>query len=167
MLKSFRLIFFAALFTACAMPSSPTEQEDKPADIAALTKAKIELWPSFYKNQDAEGLANFLHPDFIFITDTGSRSSYTEEVDWVRNNPWSGNANDDFVYHIEDIIFLGPDTAIIYGKGTSTRQTEDGRPCDHSYWSSNTLRRTGDRWRPSFSHVSGVKCTPRDTATPE
>lgn len=80
----------------------------------------------------------------------------------MRDNPWSGDANDDFVYRIEDIQFVNNDTAIIYGEGTSTRTTEDDRPCAHSYWSSNTLKRVDGRWRPSFSHVSGAKCEPLD-----
>ncbi len=128
--------------------------------FAALTEIKIKEWPSYYKNQDADGLAAFLSKDFVFITDDGSRSNYEQEVDWVRNNPWSGADNDDFVYHVQDIVLQSDTVAIIYGEGTSTRTSDDGKPCRHSYWSSNTLRIEAGRWKPTFSHVSGVKCEP-------
>ncbi len=143
--------------------SCATAQNVAPSSVdavMALTDIKITEWPSYYKNQDADGLSEFLSPDFVFITDTGDRSDYAKEVDWVRNNPWTGAENDDFVYHIEDIVFQSRDVAIIYGQGTSTRKTEDGQPCAHSYWSSNTLRLEDGRWKPTFSHVSGVKCVP-------
>jgi len=152
-------IILAVLFvTACS--GSVSKPVERNTDIAALTVTKLETWPSFYKNQDADGLADFLHPDFVFILNDGGRSTYTDEVDWVRNNPWSGNANDDFIYKIEDIIFMSDNVAMIYGKGTSTRETESGQLCAHSYWSSNTLRRVDGRWRPTHSHVSGTKCDP-------
>lgn len=146
------------LVASCGAPVS--KLADRNADIAALTKAKLETWPSYYKNQDADGLADFLHPEFVFIQGDGGRSHYENEVDWVRNNPWSGDANDDFVYRIEDIIFMSDDVAMIYGEGTSTRKDESDQPCAHSYWSSNTLRRVDGRWRPTHSHVSGAKCDP-------
>ena len=143
----------AGVHTAAAAPSDKNT-------LAVLTEIKINEWPSYYKNQDADGLAAFLSEDFVFITDNGSRSSYQQEVDWVRNNPWSGADNDDFVYRIEDIVFQSHTVAIIYGEGTSTRTSDDGELCHHSYWSSNTLRMEDGRWKPTFSHVSGVKCTP-------
>lgn len=158
MTKLITTLLLMLLISACN--DSVLKSVDRHADIAALTKAKLESWPSFYKNQDADGLAEFLHPDFVFILNDGERSTYKNEVEWVRNNPWSGNANDDFVYRIEDILFMSDDVAMIYGEGTSTRKTKNGEPCAHSYWSSNTLRRVEGRWRPTHSHVSGTKCDP-------
>ena len=152
------LLLMVAVWVGSA--SAGADDLDRAADVDALRVLKLETWPSFYKNQDHEGLAEFLAEDFVFILNDGSRSTYLEEIEWVENNPWSGSANDDFVYTIEDIAFQSNDVAIIYGKGTSTRETEDGRPCAHSYWSSNVIRRQDGRWRPSFSHVSGAICTP-------
>jgi len=157
MFRLFPALLISLSLLACSENNAPPDQA---SDEATLSRIKLEDWPGYYKNQDADGLAAFLHPDFVFITDDGSRSTYQDEVDWVRENPWGGSANDDFVYHIEDIQFTSHDTAIIYGEGTSTRTTNDGQPCAHSYWSSNTLRRVEGRWRPTFSHVSGVKCDP-------
>ena len=152
---SIPVLFLAntGVHTAAAAPGS----EDA---LSTLAEIKISEWPSYYKNQDADGLAAFLSEDFVFITDSGNQSNYQQEVDWVRNNPWSGAENDDFVYRIEDIVFQSDTVAIIYGEGTSTRTSDDGEPCRHSYWSSNTLRIEGGRWKPTFSHVSGVKCEP-------
>lgn len=159
-LSSGSILGLFCLSACAAMAPVSASQDDV---VATLTEIKINEWPSYYKRQDADGLANFLSRDFVFITDDGSRSDYAKEVDWVRNNPWAGSANDDFIYRIEDISFQSNDVAIIYGEGTSTRTTEDGAPCQHSYWSSNTLRIEDGRWKPTFSHVSGVKCTPLAT----
>ena len=150
------LVFVAGLSACASNQGAP----DRPALIERLTDIKLNEWPSYYKNQDADGLAEFLSPDFVFITNSGERSTYDEEVQWVRNNPWSGDANDDFIYRIEDIFFQSDTVVIIYGEGTSTRTDENGLPCAHSYWSSNTLRRENGRWKPTFSHVSGAKCVP-------
>lgn len=147
------MLSYAGVHTAAATPSD----EDT---LATLTEIKIDVWPGYYKNQDADGLAAFLSKDFVFITDDGTRSNYEQEVDWVRNNPWSGSENDDFVYRIEGIVLQSNTVAIVYGEGTSTRTLDDGEPCHHSYWSSNTLRIEDGRWKPTFSHVSGVKCDP-------
>ena len=145
------------LIVGCGLSAQSAAAEDAKSTLATI---KIDEWPSYYKTQDADGLAAFLSKDFVFITDDGSRSDYAQEVDWVRNNPWSGAENDDFVYRIEDIVFQSDSVAIIYGEGTSTRTTEAGELCRHSYWSSNTLRLEDGRWKPTFSHVSGVKCEP-------
>jgi len=150
------LLFF--LLTGCG--AKDASLVDRAKDIETLRDIKLVQWPAYYKNNDADGLSNFLHEDFVFIMNDGSISTYAEEVDWVRNNEWSGDANDDFVYHIKDIEFLSDDVAMIYGQGTSTRKTKAGEPCAHSYWSSNILRRVDGRWRASSSHVSGDKCEP-------
>jgi len=159
-------VLLSILLTACgAQWEVQNPPIDRAQDIETLREVKLVQWPAFYKNNDADGLANFLHEDFVFIQNDGSLSTYAEEVDWVRNNPWSGDANDDFVYHIKDIQFPSDDVAMIYGEGTSTRKTEEGQPCAHSYWSSNTLKRVDARWRPTFSHVSGSQCTPLEIST--
>jgi len=57
----------------------------------------------------------------------------------------------------DDVATLS--VAVVYGHGDSTRETEDGQPCHHNYWSSNTFIKQEGGWRPVFSHVSGVTCT--------
>lgn len=144
---------FAAILMACTSETTPPDRE---ADIKALTTAKVEKWRALYRNHDAEGLANFLNDDFIFITGTGRTVTKQAEVDYLTNN--TVDMADDFIFHVDDIIFTGPDTAIVYGTGHSTRSNDAGEPCAHTYRSSNTFKRVEGRWRPSFSHVSGAKC---------
>ena len=142
--------------TACAAETqTKTETVDRAADMAALTQAKKVTWRQLYDDQDADGLAEFLADDFILIA-SDDFSPKNKEVSWLRNNKWAGP--EDFLYTIEDIVFITDDAALIYGRGTSTRTNENGSPCKHSYISSNTLRRVGDKWRPVSSHVSDNKC---------
>lgn len=149
----FALLAIAAL-AACGSAQSPTP--DREADVKALTHAKVQTWRTLYRTGDAEGLKNFLNDDFIFIPGDGAAITKQSEVDYLANNQ-PGMA-EDFFYHVDDIIFTGPDTAIVYGKGHSSRINDTGEPCKHTYWSSNTFKRVDGRWRPSFSHVSGAKC---------
>lgn len=60
----------------------------------------------------------------------------------------------------EEIVFSTDNISIVYGHGDSMRKTEEGRPCHHNYWSSNTFIKKDGVWKPVFSHVSRVTCTP-------
>jgi len=151
------LILAGIILAGCSNPDIESFS-DRDADIAALTKIKLEDWPRYYRENDADGLADFLSDEFVVISDTGRITPKADEVDWVRNNEWAG-ADTGFVYEIEKITFPTDDTAIIYGTGRSERINAAGQPCAHSYVSSNSLRRDGGRWRATLSHVSGVTCT--------
>lgn len=140
---------------ACATNSQFVDQSH---DEAELRKLKKVTWRRLYDNSDADGLDKFLAEDFVLIGGEAGFVPKIDEVEWLRNNEWEGP--DDFVYTIENIVFLNRDAAIIYGVGTSTRKTENGVPCKHSYISSNTLRREGSVWRPVTSHVSDSRCDP-------
>lgn len=148
---------FATAMIAGSLGAEAAAQ-DRAADRAAITHAKVETWRSLYRNQDADGLGRFLKDGFILIGEDGSVTPKKEEVAWLAANPWSGS--DDFAYTVEDIIFTSDATAIVYGHGDSTGEDEEGRPCRQTYWSSNTLVKEGGAWRPIFSHVSGVRCDP-------
>jgi len=76
MTKFFCIVLPLLLIASCSTQVS--EPIDRNVDIKVVTETKLETWPSFYKNQDANGLADFLHPDFIFILNDGGRSSYQE-----------------------------------------------------------------------------------------
>lgn len=143
----------AALAAIAAIPALALQNKDD----ADLTTLKTEVWPEIYASNDADRLEGFLADDFVLIAG-GSFSTKAEEVDWMRNNEWEAPA--DFVYQVEDIRYITEDAAIIYGRGLSTRETEDGAPCRHSYISSNTVRRTEAGWKPVSSHVSDVTCEP-------
>jgi hypothetical protein len=145
----------AALSAVAAIPALALQNKDD-ADLIAL---KTQVWPDIYASNDADRLDAFLSDDFVLIAG-GSVSSKAEEVDWMRNNEW--DAPEDFVYEVEDIVYITHDAAIIYGRGLSTRETENGTPCRHSYISSNTVRRTEEGWKPVSSHVSDVNCEPID-----
>jgi len=140
---------------ACTSVPSVT-QADLEQEEAVLRALKSDTWPGLYAANDADGLAAFLADDFVLIG--GGVRTRTDEVNWMRENSWDGPA--DFVFEVDDVIFLTPDSALVYGRGLSTRMAEDGTPCRHSYMSSNTLRRTDDGWHPVSSHVSDATCDP-------
>ncbi len=125
------------------------------ADEAALQRAKLEEWPGYYRRQDAEGLAGFLLADFQEIGSSGAKSGRDEALAWVRGNSW---APSNFRYEIDAIRFVTADVALVIGRGGSDRKGADGKPCRHSYVSSNLFRKLDGRWRPALSHMSGEKC---------
>ena len=142
--------------TACSPAPDSQHVGQRATDIEALRTAKVQTWRQLYRDQDAEGLANFLVDDFVVIGADGVISTKAEEVAWLAGNAWSGP--DDFQYIIEDIVFHSTDVAMVYGHGRATRIT-DGKPeCIETYRSSNLFRRNDGRWRPAFSHLSGVAC---------
>jgi len=126
------------------------------SDIELLKVAKVQTWRQLYRDQDAKGLENFLLDGFVVIGADGHLSTKAEEVAWLAKNSWSGA--EDFEYVVEGIVFEGQDVAMVYGHGRGTRM-KDGLPeCIETYRSSNLFRRSEGRWRPAFSHLSGVEC---------
>ncbi len=121
-------------------------------DRAALTKAKLQDWPGFYKANDADGLADFLADGFVALSDDGGTETKEQAVAWVRSNKWGG-ADNGFSYAISDIAFYGPDVANVYGVGSY-----NGDKCRMRYTSANIFVRDGARWRPKFSHTSTAAC---------
>ena len=125
------------------------------ADEAALRRAKLEEWPGYYRRGDAAGLAGFLLPDFQEIGSSGAVSGRDAAIAWVRGNDWSPR---NFRYDIDAIRFVTGDVALVIGRGSSDRTGADGKPCRHSYVSSNLFRKLDGRWRPALSHISGERC---------
>lgn len=153
-------IFLLALVTMMiSLVSANAVADDRQADIAVLTEKKVFDWPRFYAERDADGLDEFLADGFKILEPNGAVRIKAEEIVWLRETPPS-DAQSDFLFTIEEIVFPTENLAIVYGHGDSTRETEDGRPCHHNYWSSNTFIRKDKTWKPVFSHVSGVTCTP-------
>jgi len=139
-----------------------TNAPERVGDIEALTAIKIVKWRSLYWENDADGLADFLTDDFVLVGPQGSMSFKDDEVSFLRDTGWEGP--EDFLYTVTGILFQGPDAAIVYGHGDSTRADDDGNPCAHRYWSSNVLRREEGEWKASFSSVAGSECTPLEEA---
>jgi len=151
---------FAAILAAVAAFATPAFAEtDRAADIAVLTDIKVNEWRRIYAELDAEALDAFLLDDFAVISPVGVVSTKAEEIAYLKSTPPDASPSD-FLYTIKDILFQADDVAVIFGHGDSTRQTEDGAPCHHVYWSSNTLVKVEGRWRALFSHVSDASCTP-------
>jgi ketosteroid isomerase-like protein len=155
-------LVLALLVAASCAPdpasTNPVPPADRQADEDALRHAKVVTWRQLYDESDAEGLHAFLADDFVLIGGANGFTPKVDEVEALRNDPWAGPP--DFLYTIEDIVFLTADAAIVYGVGTSTRASADGSPCRHRYLSSNTFRKEEGAWRPVTSHVSDATCTP-------
>ena len=132
---------------------------DHEDDVANLTEKKVFVWPRLYAERDADGLDEFLADGFQVLEPGGAVRTKAEEIQWLRQTP-PDTEQSDFIFTIDEILFPTNDLAIVYGHGDSTRETEDGRPCHHNYWSSNTFIRQDGVWKPVFSHVSGVTCEP-------
>ncbi len=146
-------------FDGLALADATTR--DRQDDVAVLTEKKVFVWPKLYAERDADGLADFLADEFKVLEPDGTVRTREEEIAWLRATP-KDDEKSDFLFTIEEIVFAGDYLAIVYGHGDSTRETEDGRPCHHNYWSSNTFMLTDGDWKPVFSHISGISCTPLD-----
>ena len=127
-------------------------EEDRSADIAALTDAKLNLWPNYYRRNDGDGLAGFLADEFVAFADDGSVDTKKGAVDFARSSKWEiGERN--FRYEISRIDFYSADVANIFGVGRY-----DGESCRMAYTSANIFVRRDGRWRPTFSHTSAARC---------
>jgi len=131
---------------------------DRQDDVAVLTEKKVIVWPRLYAERDAAGLDEFLADGFKVLEPDGFVRTKDDEIAWLRETP-PDEESSDFVFTIRDIVFAEDSVAVVYGHGDSTRETEDGQPCHHNYWSSNTFIRQDGVWKPVFSHVSGDTCT--------
>lgn len=141
---------------ALALGAGPTPNVNRSADIAALTEAKLVLWPKYYRENDADGLAGFLADGFVNFGDDGSRETKSEAVAWVRANKW-GEAEKGFKYTISEIVFYDDDVANVYGIGRYDGNGPDG-PCRLAYTSANMFVRQDGRWKAAFSHTSASRC---------
>lgn len=154
------MLKLVALAAAFAFPAEVANAlgPDRTLDEATLARIKKEVWPGFYRAQDADGLAAFLDDAFVNIGPDGAVTPRTKELAAVRAKAWTP-AN--FRYEISEFIWLRDDLVIIVGNGSSDRTGDDGKPCRHVYTSSNLVKRAPDAplgWRALSSHVSGVKC---------
>ncbi len=153
------IIVSALLACAAGLAIGSATADDRQDDVAVLTEKKVYVWPRLYAERDADGLDEFLADGFKVLEPDGSLRTKAEEIAWLRETP-PDETQSDFLFTIEEIVFAANNIAIVYGHGDSTRKTEDGQPCRHNYWSSNTFIRQGGAWKPIFSHISGVTCTP-------
>ncbi|MDJ0711874.1 MAG: nuclear transport factor 2 family protein [Woeseiaceae bacterium] len=151
----------AAMLSCVGLLAGGAIAGEHAADVAELTEKKMIVWPKLYAERDAAGLATFLADGFKVLEPDGAMRTKAEEIAWLAETP-PDDKQSDFVFTIEEILFPSKDLAIVYGHGDSTREADDGKPCHHNYWSSNTFIRQGGVWKPVFSHVSGITCKPID-----
>jgi hypothetical protein len=149
----------ALALVVLVFPISLAKAGDRKDDIAALTEKKVSVWPKLYAERNADGLDQFLADGFKILEPGGTVRTRAQEIQWLRETP-PDEEQSDFIFTIKEVLFPSKDLAIVYGHGDSTRKTDDGRPCHHNYWSSNTFVRQDGVWKPVFSHVSGVTCEP-------
>jgi len=145
----------AALAVIVGLTASAAAASDRGADIAALTEAKLNAWPAYYRNSDGDGLSAFLADGFVHIDGDGRMETKAEAVAWVRANRWD-NANNGFRYEIRDIAFYSDDIANVYGTGSYNGAGADR--CRMIYMSANIFVRQQGRWRPMFSQTSNPAC---------
>lgn len=120
---------------------------------AVLRDIKLKTWPSFYRNQDVKGLAEFLHEDFHVVGADGSVSPRNDELAWVKKSSWNPTG---FLYTVNSIVCPAPGVALIVGEGRFKARSKDKAAwIEHRYVSSNVLVAVDGRWRAVSSHISG------------
>ena len=150
----------AVLFVASSPAAADSADRDRQHDIEILTEKKVIVWRRLYAERDADGLDEFLADGFRVLEPDGSVRTREQEVQWLRETPPDDEVSD-FLFTIEEIVFSADNgIAVVYGHGDSTRTNDEGRPCHHNYWSSNTFILQDGTWKPIFSHISGITCTP-------
>lgn len=145
-----------------ALGALAAADDGRSVDRAALEEAKLRTWPTLYRTNDADGLANFLADGFVAMSDDGSLETKGQVVAWLRTNKWSGGQSN-FSYKIAAISFYGPDTANVYGVGSFDGKATDGSACRMRYTSANIFVKQGERWRPSFSHTARPACAAKES----
>ncbi len=152
---------FAAISLLCAAPlcianvSAPTGTAE---DEARLKEIKTTVWPAFYRSQNVDGLSHFLAPTFVNISPDGNASTREAELKGVTENAWNPV---NFRYIVKRIDWHGANLVTVTGHGMSERTDDKGKPCLHSYTSSNLLKRAPGSehgWQALSSHVSGIRC---------
>jgi len=148
-----------ALLAALAAAASPAQVTASCGDLEpGLREVKLKQWPSYYRNQDAKGLAEFLMEDFRLVGADGSVGQRAEELAWVEKNAWNPT---DFLYTIRSVHCPAPGVAIIIGEGRFKSQDKDKRAWqEHRYVSSNVLVQVRGKWRAASSHLSGETTKP-------
>jgi hypothetical protein len=131
--------------------------QKREADTHSLRELKEVLWPKAYREQDAALLAQILADEFESIDGGGSRSTKSEELDYVRKNKPS---YDSFRFVIRRLQIFENRTAVVSGTGYIETKPKDGKKGSRTeYQSSNVFIEREGRWQAISSHVSGIKKT--------
>jgi hypothetical protein len=149
------LTLLGLLWSSSLFAAEPDQKRE--ADTASLRELKEVLWPKAYREQDATLLARILADEFESIDAEGSRSTKTEELDYVRKNK---PGYDSFRFVIRRLQIFENRTAVVSGTGYIETKARDGKKGSKTeYQSSNVLIEREGRWQAISSHVSGIKKT--------
>lgn len=136
----------ALLLSAGAAHAAP---EDDRRMVAALDTA----YQAAVERNDAETMADILHPDMILVVGRGT--IYTRE-DLLRS---ARERDIEYTHQIEDdgtqvVRLYGDDTAIVTARLWLQGVTKEGEAFDRRLWFSDTYVRTADGWRYAFGQAS-------------
>ena len=124
---------------------------DNDDDQKFLRELKTSVWPSAYKNADAELLGSILHDNFKLVDANGETVNKAQELAFLKDYVWPHSK---FVYHIDSINITAQNTAVVIGNGKASGQNDEGEYC-FTYTSSNVLVKQDGQWQAILSHVSG------------
>jgi uncharacterized protein (TIGR02246 family) len=139
----------AAALGVLVMPlAAHASPEDDIAAVAALDTA----YQAAVERNDAEAMAEILHPDMILVVGRGDV--------FTREDLLTSARDEQFVYEqqVEDegtqvVRLYGEDTAIVTAR-LWLKGTGPNGPFDRRLWFSDTYVRTPDGWRYAFGQAS-------------
>lgn len=137
---------FGALLSVGAAYASPEEDRRTVAALDTAYQAAVE-------RNDAETMAQILHPDMILVVGRGA--VYTRE-DLLRS---SRERDIEYAHQVEDegtqvVRLYGADAAIVTARLWLQGVTKEGETFDRRLWFSDTYVRTTDGWRYAFGQAS-------------
>ena len=148
MLSTIR-VTMSALALSLSAGAAYAAPEDDRRMVAALDTA----YQAAVERNDAETMADILHPDMILVVGRGT--IYTRE-DLLRS---ARERDIEYTHQIEDdgtqvVRLYGDDTAIVTARLWLQGVTKEGEAFDRRLWFSDTYVRTADGWRYAFGQAS-------------
>lgn len=136
----------AFLLSAGAAHASPEEDRRIVAALDTAYQAAVE-------RNDAEAMAQILHPDMILVVGRGT--VYTRE-DLLRS---ARERELEYTHQVEDegtqvVRLYGEDTAIVTARLWLQGVSKEGEAFDRRLWFSDTYVRTPEGWRYAFGQSS-------------
>lgn len=137
---------FALLLSPGAAHASPEEDRRVVAALDTAYQAAVE-------RNDAEAMAQILHPDMILVVGRGA--VYTRE-DLLRS---AREREFEYIHQVEDegtqiVRLYGEDTAIVTARLWLQGVSKEGEVFDRRLWFSDTYVRTPEGWRYAFGQSS-------------
>lgn len=139
-------VALSALLMAGAAYASPDEDR---ATVAALDTA----YQAAVERNDAETMAQILHPDMILVVGRGAVYTREDVIRAARERDF------EYEHQVEDegtqvVRLYGGDTAIVTARLWLKGVTREGEAFDRRLWFSDTYVRTPEGWRYAFGQSS-------------